>query len=115
MRITEHQAGSVTVLRVTGRLTLSEGAGRVKEKLGSVLAEGHRHVVLNMGGVTYVDSSWLGELVASHKAAVDHGAIVRLATAGPRLQQLIELTKLDSVFDIHDTEAAAIESFAVTV
>jgi anti-sigma B factor antagonist len=112
MRITERDAGAVKVVEVSGRLTLTENPGRIKERVHALVFDGQKHIVLNMAGVSYVDSSWLGELVACHLAAVRGGSIVKLAAVGPRLGNLLQLTRLNTVIETHETEAEALESFA---
>jgi anti-sigma B factor antagonist len=112
MRITERRVGDVTVLAVSGRLTLTDAPGRVKETVKRLVGEGQKQIVLNMAEVTYVDSSGLGELVAAYLSATRGGGTVKLANAGHRTQDLLVLTKLLTVFESHDSESAAIESFA---
>lgn len=112
MRITERDVGAVKVIDVVGRLTLTENPGRIKDRVHSLVFDGQKAIVLNMAEVTYVDSSWLGELVACHLAAVRGGSVVKLATVGNKLQNLLTLTRLNTVIETHVSEAAAIESFA---
>lgn len=112
MQVTEHDVGTVTVINVSGRLTLAENPGHIKETVNKLVAQGRKHIVLNMAGVTYVDSSWLGELVACHLSAVRGGSVIKLANAGGRLENLLMLTRLMTVLEVHDSEASAISSFA---
>ena len=112
MRISERDVGPVKVIEVSGRLTLTENPGRIKDKVTSLVFDGQKSIVLNMAEVSYVDSSWLGELVACHLAAVRGGSVVKLANAGGRLENLLHLTRLSTVIETHPSEAAAIESFA---
>jgi anti-sigma B factor antagonist len=112
MRIGERRVGDVTVVDVSGRLTVNDGPGRMKDKITSLVFQGHKQIVLNMAKVTYVDSSGLGELVACHLSAARGGSLIKIANAGNRTQDLLVLTKLVTLFDSHPSEAAAIESFA---
>jgi anti-sigma B factor antagonist len=112
MRISERHVGDVTVLDLVGKLTLTDGPGRVKDKVTSLVHQGHRQIVLNLVEVTYVDSSGLGELVACHLTAERNAGCIKLANAGYRMQDLLVLTKLLTIFESHRSEAAAIESFA---
>ncbi len=114
MRIDEHQVGSVTVLRASGRLTFTEGPERIKDKVRSLIQSGRKQIVLNMAEVSYLDSSGLGELVACHLRAMQEGALIKLANAGGRTHDLLLLTKLVTIFETHDSEQAAVESFAAT-
>ncbi len=114
MRISERHVGDVTVLDLVGKLTLTDGPGRVKDKVTSLVYQGHRQIVLNLAEITYVDSSGLGELVACHLTAERSAGCIKLANAGYRMQDLLVLTKLLTIFESHRSEAAAIESFART-
>lgn len=111
MTITERQAGPVTVLALSGKLTLDD-AGQLKGKVTSLLADGKKKIVLNLGDVGYIDSSGLGELVSCHTTASRDNAAVKLANVGKKGIELLVITKLNMVFDVHDTESAAIASFS---
>ena len=114
MRISERHVGDVTVLDLVGKLTLTDGPGRVKDKVTSLVYQGHRQIVLNLAEITYVDSSGLGELVACHLTAERSAGCIKLANACYRMQDLLVLTKLLTIFESHRSEASAIESFART-
>ena len=111
MRINDRDVGDVAVVDVAGKLTLTDGPGRVKEVISRLVTAGRKHIVLNLAAVTYVDSSGLGELVACHLTAERGGSVIKLANAGYRMQDLLVLTKLLTVFESHRSEAAAIQSF----
>lgn len=111
MTITERQLGTITVLAVSGKITL-EHSGQLKTKVTGVLEAGHKQIVLDLGGVTYIDSSGLGELVSCHTTAVRNQGSIKLANLGARSKDLLVMTKLITVFDVYDSEAAAIASFA---
>ena len=111
MQITERDVGPVKVLDVAGRLTLSDSPGRIKDRVTALVFDGQRFIVLNMAQVSYVDSSWLGELVACHLAAVRGGSVLKLANAGGRLDNLLHLTRLGTVIESHPSEEAALASF----
>jgi anti-sigma B factor antagonist len=110
MNITERQVGTVTVLTVSGKITL-EDAGQLKDKVMSILQQERKAIVLDLGGVTYIDSSGLGEIVSCHTTATRQNAAIKLANLGKRSKDLLVMTKLIMVFDVHDNEAAAIASF----
>ena len=114
MRISERHVRDITVLDLAGKLTLTDGPGRVKDKISSLVYQGHRQIVLNLAEITYVDSSGLGELVACHLTAERGGGCIKLANAGYRMQDLLVLTKLLTIFESHRSEAAAIDSFSRT-
>jgi len=111
MRIIERRVGDVTVVDVSGRMTLTDCPGRIKDKITSLVFQGRRQIVVNLANVTYVDSSGLGELVACHLTAVNNGSAIKLANASGRTQDLLVLTKLNTIFESHPTEVAAIDSF----
>jgi anti-anti-sigma factor len=111
MRISERDVGPVKVIEISGRLTLTDNPGRIKDKVHSLVFDGQKYIVLNLSDVSYVDSSWLVELVACHLAAVRGGSVVKLAHAGGRLDHLLHLTRLGTVIESHPTEEAAIASF----
>jgi anti-sigma B factor antagonist len=111
MDISRRDLDNVTVLDVSGRMTLNEGAGRLKERVTTLISEGNKNIVLNLSNLTYMDSAGLGEMVACHSTAVRNGARVKLANTTGKLKDLLTITKLLTVFDTHDTEAQAVSSF----
>jgi anti-sigma B factor antagonist len=111
MDIAERRVGNVTIIDITGRRVASDNPGRLKDKVTSLIFQGNKKIVLNLGNVTYVDSSGLGEMVACHGSAVRGGGEVKLANAGKKINDLLIMTKLLTVFDAHDTEDAAVRSF----
>jgi anti-sigma B factor antagonist len=112
MRIGERLIGGVAVVDLAGKLTLTDGPGLVKDVVTSLVFRGHRQIVLNLAGVGYIDSSGLGELVACHLTAARAGGAIKLANAGPRVLDLLILTKLLTIFEAHPSEESAIMSFA---
>ena len=111
MTIAERQAGNATVLEVGGKITL-EVAGELKGKVTSLLGAGQKQIVLNLGAVSYIDSSGLGEIVSCHTTAMREKGAVKLANLGKGAKQLLVMTKLLNVFSVYDTEAEAISSFS---
>jgi len=111
MNLSERKVGGVTVIDVSGKLVASEDPGRLKEKVTSLMFQGSKQIVINLGDVSYVDSSGLGELVACHGSAVRGGGVVKLANTGKRIKDLLVMTRLLTVFDAHDSEDLAIKSF----
>jgi len=110
MTINERQVGTATVLALSGKLTLDD-AGQLKGKVTSLLGAGHKQIVLNLGDVSYIDSSGLGEMVSCHTTATRENGAIKLATLGKRATDLIVITKLNMVFDVYDTEKEAIAAF----
>lgn len=113
MTLTERQVGGVTVVDCEGRLTV-EDAGRLKDKVTSLLFQGQKQIVLNLAGLSYMDSTGLGEMVACHSTAQRMGGGVKLANIDKRIQDLLVLTRLLTVFDVHETERDAIAAFGAT-
>jgi anti-sigma B factor antagonist len=111
LHITEHIVDGVTILALSGRIVLGEESNALREKLKSLATGGAAKIVLNMAEIDYIDSSGLGTLVAAHLSAKNSGASVRLCNLGHKFNEVMQLTKLITVFDVFDTEAAAIASF----
>jgi anti-sigma B factor antagonist len=111
MTIQERAVGSVTVLDLSGKLVLGDGDTLLKDKIHSLVFQGRKQIILNMGGVAYVDSSGLGALVASSVTGKNSGAQIKLVSLTKRLQDLLSIAKLLTVFESYDTEADAINSF----
>lgn len=112
MEISRRDLGTVTILDLSGRFTNTDGAGRLKEMVSSLISEGHKNIVLNLGKLAYLDSAALGEMVACHSTATKNGGQVKLANTTGKLKDLLAITKLVTVFDSHDTEDQAIRSFS---
>ncbi len=112
MDIAQRDSGEVTILDLTGKLTIGEDTDKLRDKVNSLLLEGNTKVVLNLGGVPYVDSAGLGELVRTHSTAKKNGGQVVLLSVTERIKDLLSITKLLSVFDSFETEQEAIDSFS---
>ena len=102
----------VTVVDLSGRITLGEGSGKLRDTVREVLGTGQKKIVLNLGDVGYIDSSGLGELVSSYTTASNQGAKVKLTNLQQKVNDLLQITKLYTVFEIFDDEAGAILSFS---
>lgn len=112
MTIQEREVGSVTVLDCDGKLVVGDGDALLKDKVHSLIFQGRKQVLLNMGGVSYVDSSGVGALVATSVTAKNNGGDIRLVNLTKRLHDLLVISKLVNVFDAFDAEADAIRSFS---
>ena len=112
MQISERQVGDVTVLDLSGKLTLTDSAGRLKDKVNSLIFQGNKKVILNLGELSYMDSSGLGEIVACHTTVSRGGGVIKLANLGGRIKDLLVMTKLLTVFDCYDTEQEAVSAMA---
>src|SRR6266481_1357324 len=111
VRMTDREVDGVSVVTLDGRIALGEESNTFREKLKSLLAEGNKKIVLNMAGIKYIDSAGLGTLVAAHVSAKTQGASVRLCNLGEKFHEVMQITRLLTVFDVYDTEAAAVSSF----
>ena len=111
VRMTNSEVDGVSVVELDGRIVLGEESNSLREKLKSLLAEGKKKIVLNMANIKYIDSAGLGTLVAAHLSAKTQGASVRLCHLGNKFHEVLQMTKLLTVFDVYDTEAAAVSSF----
>ena len=110
LKITDRVVDGVAVEALEGRIVLGEESNALREKVKSLLAA-QKRIVLNMDNVTYIDSSGLGTLVASHSSARAQGATLKLCNLGSKFQEILQVTKLVTVFEVYPTEAAAIASF----
>jgi anti-sigma B factor antagonist len=115
IKMTNSEVDGVSVVELDGRIVLGEESNSLREKLKSLIAEGKKKIVLNMAEIKYIDSSGLGTLVAAHLSAKNQGASVRLCHLGKKFHEIMQMTKLLTVFDVYDTEAAAVSSFQSVV
>lgn len=112
MTVSERKNGNITVVDVSGRMVAAEDSGRLKDKVTSLVFQGEKQIVLNLADLSYVDSAGLGEMVACHGSATRAGAELKLANAGKKIKDLLVMTRLVTIFDAHETEDAAVRSFA---
>lgn len=112
LKLNSREVDGVSVVALEGRIVLGEESNSLREKVKSLLAGGKKNIVLNMDNVTYIDSAGLGTLVASHHSAKSQDAALKLSNLGSKFQEVLQVTKLLTVFDVYDSEAAAIRSFS---
>jgi anti-sigma B factor antagonist len=105
-----HIEGS-TILEVSGRITLGEGGVTLRDAIQETLNTGTKRLILNMGGVNYMDSSGVGELTAAHTSARNKGCELKLLHLTKRIDDLMQITKLSTIFDIYSEEQEALSSF----
>lgn len=111
MEIAERKINDVTVLDLTGKMTLGEGDELLKQTINNLLAAGAKKIVLNLEGVPYIDSAGLGEVVRTHTTVSRQGGSLKLLNLTKRIEDLLSITKLLTVFDTYDSEAEAVKSF----
>jgi anti-sigma B factor antagonist len=112
VKLTNRQVGDVTVIDVAGRITLGEGSSTLRDALRDLLKKDHKKILLNLGEVTYIDSSGIGELVSAYTTITNQGGHLKLLGLTHRVKDLLQITKLYTVFDVHEDEAHAVRSFA---
>jgi anti-sigma B factor antagonist len=112
VKLTNRQVGDVTVIDVAGRITLGEGSSTLRDALRDLVKKDHKKILLNLGEVTYIDSSGIGELVSAYTTITNQGGHLKLLGLTHRVKDLLQITKLYTVFDVHEDEAHAIRSFA---
>jgi anti-sigma B factor antagonist len=111
LTIATREVDGVVVLDLSGRITLGEGSVQLREAIRGLISKGEKNILLNLGDVNYIDSSGLGELVSAFTTAKNQQAEVKLLNLTRKVHDLLQLTKLYTVFDIKDDEASAIASF----
>jgi anti-sigma B factor antagonist len=112
MEIAERTVSDITVLDLKGKMTLGEGDELLKDKINSLLAAGKKKLVLNLEGVPYIDSAGLGEIVRTFTTVSRQGGSLKLLNLTKRIEDLLSITKLLTVFETFDTESEAIKSFS---
>ena len=111
LTIASREVDGIPVLDLKGRITLGEGSVQIRDAVRGLISKGQKSILLNMGDVNYIDSSGLGELVSAFTTAKNQQAEVKLLKLTKKVHDLLQLTKLYTVFDINDDEASAIASF----
>ncbi len=112
MQIEQRSLGDVTVLDLKGKMTLGEGDELLKDKINSLMSQGLKKVLINLEGVPYIDSAGLGEIVRTFTTVSRQGGQLKLINLTKRIQDLLAITKLLTVFETYDSEQAAIKSFS---
>jgi anti-sigma B factor antagonist len=111
IKIEERIIGHVTVLDIVGRLTIDEAAGRLKDKINSLISQQRTHIIANLGKVPYIDSGGLGELVASYGSITKANGAMKLLNVNARNHNLLSITRLLTLFESFESEADALRSF----
>ena len=111
VNMTSKEVEGVSVVALSGRIVLGPESSSLRERVKSLLVEGKKKIVLNMTDVTYIDSAGLGMLVSAHVSAKHQGAALHLSNLGNKFHDVLQLTRLLTVFSVYETEAEAIRSF----
>ncbi len=111
IRATAREVGSVTIVDLSGRITLGEGSSTLRQMVRDLLAKNQRKILLNLGDINYIDSSGIGELVSGFTTVRNQGGELKLLQLTKKVHDLLQITKLYTVFEVHDNEQAALDSF----
>jgi anti-sigma B factor antagonist len=111
MKASNRQVDAVTIVDLSGRITLGEGSVVLRDSIRDLVSKGRTKILLNLGNVTYIDSSGIGELVSAFTTVRNQGGELKLLNLTKKVHDLLQITKLYTVFDIKDDEAAAVQSF----
>jgi len=110
-KATPRETGGVTVIDISGRITLGEGSAALREMVRDLLLKGQKRIILNLGDVNYIDSSGIGELVSGYTTVKNQGGELKLLNLTRKVHDLLQITKLFTVFDVHTDERRALTSF----
>jgi anti-sigma B factor antagonist len=111
IKVSTRELDNVTIVDLSGRITLGEGSSTLRETVKDLLAKGRKNILLNLGDVTYIDSSGIGELVSSFTSVSNQGGRLKLLNLQKKVHDLLQITKLYTVFEVHTDEAAAVRSY----
>ncbi len=111
MQAASRQIGDISVVDVRGRITVGEGNIVLREVVAGLIEKGNKQILLNLQGVEYVDSAGLGELVGTHTTLQRAGGQLKMVNVNQRVQELLKATSLHKVFDVHEDESGAVQSF----
>jgi len=112
MKASTRQVDGVTIVDLSGRITLGEGSVVLRDTIKDLLSKGQKKILLNLGDVSYIDSSGIGELVSAFTSVRNQGGELKLLHLTKKVHDLLQITKLYTVFDVKDDEAGAISAFA---
>ena len=112
VKLTSRQVGDVTVIDAAGRITLGEGASAFRDTIRDFAGQGNKKLLLNLGDVSYIDSSGIGEMVSGFTTVTNNGGQLKLVGLSKRIKDLLQITKLYTVFDVYEDEAQAVRSFS---
>ncbi len=115
MQIHEREVGTVTILDIHGKLTLGEGDELLRDKVNSLVHQGRKQILLNLAEVPYIDSAGLGEIVRTYTTVSRQGGSLKLLSLTKRIQDLLAITKLLTVFETFENEKDAVKSFTANV
>ena len=112
VKLSTRQVGDVSVIDVSGRITLGEGSSALRDTLRDMVSKGQKKILLNLGEVSYIDSSGIGELVSGFTTVANQGGQLKLLSLTKRVKDLLQITKLYTVFEVFEDQASAIQSYS---
>jgi anti-sigma B factor antagonist len=111
MKVATRQVDGITILDLSGRITLGEGSVTLRDAVHDIVGKGQKHILLNLENISYIDSSGIGELVSAFTSVKNSGGELKLLNLTKKVHDLLQITKLYTVFDIWDNEASAVTAF----
>ncbi len=111
MELDVHEARGVTVLALQGRITMGEGDIALREAVSDLLETGTRNIIIDLGKITFIDSFGIGQLIGCYVTVTDQGGLLKLCELSSRMSSILQITKLNTVFEIYPSEAEAMDSF----
>ncbi len=112
IKVSTRQVDGVTILDLSGRITLGEGSVTLRDAIRDLVNKGEKFILLNVGDTSYIDSSGLGEMVSAYTTVKNAGGELKLLNLTKKVKDLLQITKLYTVFDVKDDEASAVASFS---
>lgn len=112
IKVSTRQVDGITILDLSGRITLGEGSVTLRDAIRDLVNKGEKYILLNLGDVSYIDSSGIGELVSAFTSVKNAGGELKLLNLTKKVHDLLQITKLYTVFDVKDDEASAVASFS---
>lgn len=112
MKASTRQVDGITIVDLSGRITLGEGSVVLRDTIKDLLSKGNKKILLNLGDVSYIDSSGIGELVSAFTSVQRQGGELKLLNLTKKVHDLLQITKLYTVFDVKDDEATAVGAFS---
>ena len=111
MKIATRKVGNVTILDLEGKILIGDGCQEMRDAICAALDGGNNKILLNLAGVSYMDSTGLGEVIRNFKTVIDKGGKLKLLSLTSRIRDLMSMTKLLTVFEVFDSEQEALKSF----
>ena len=111
LQISTRAVDQVAIADLSGQLRLGEGTGKLREAVQQLVHDGYRNILLNLAGVSHIDSSGIGELMSNYTTLRNQGGELKLMNLQKNVRNLLQITRLFTVFDVHDDQASALKAF----